>query len=146
MHTCVRSVIHENLKTFVESARVVRGRGTADLHPLLQAITETFNRIMQNLSELRKLLVTSTGRTTVRLRVYYDYCHRRMWIQDILHVCVSACVFTMIAIPICYRRQILSHERSCNLIGAAPFCVAVVYGFDPPFRQPLLPLQMKVRM
>ena len=58
--SCVKSVVHRNLKPFAESARVVRGRGAADLHPLSQAITETFNRIMWNLSELRKLLVTST--------------------------------------------------------------------------------------
>ena len=58
--SCVKSVVHGNLKPFAESARVVRGRGAADLHPLSQAITETFNRIMRNSLELRKLLVTST--------------------------------------------------------------------------------------
>ena len=58
--SCVKSVVHGNLKPFAESARVVRGRGAADLHPLSQAITETFNRIMRNSSEFRKLLVTST--------------------------------------------------------------------------------------
>ena len=51
--TCVKSVVHRNLKPFAESTRVVRGRGAADLHPLLQSVMETF-RIMQNLSELRK--------------------------------------------------------------------------------------------
>ena len=40
-----------------------------------------------------------------------------------MRVCMRSlvCVFTMIAMPICYRRQILSHKWSCNLISAAPF-------------------------
>ena len=52
--TCIKSIIHGNLKPFAEPVRVVCGRGVANLRRLLQAITETFNRIMRNLSEPRK--------------------------------------------------------------------------------------------
>ena len=47
----VKFVVDGNLKPFVESAWADHRRGAANLHPLLQAITETFNRIMRNLSE-----------------------------------------------------------------------------------------------
>ena len=47
----VKSVVHGNLKAFAESVWVVCRRGAANLHPLLQAITETWNRIMRNSSE-----------------------------------------------------------------------------------------------
>ena len=70
MRTCVKSVVHGNLKPFAESVRVVHGRGTADLHPLSQVITETFNRIMRNSSELRKLLVTSNMVSHKEIRRY----------------------------------------------------------------------------
>ena len=58
--TCVKSVIHGNLKLFAKSARVVCRSGVADLHLLPQAIAETFNRKMRNSSDSRKLLVTRT--------------------------------------------------------------------------------------
>ena len=50
----MKSIFHGNLKPFAESMWVVRRRGMANLHPLSQAIMETFDRIMQNLSELHK--------------------------------------------------------------------------------------------
>ena len=53
-YTCMKSVVHENLKPFAEPGQVVRGRGVADQHPLSQVSMETFNRIMRNLSELHK--------------------------------------------------------------------------------------------
>ena len=53
-NTCINSVVHGNLKPFVALARVIRGRGVVDLYPRSQEITETFNRLMRNLSEPRK--------------------------------------------------------------------------------------------
>ena len=60
IHAYIKPIVQGNLKPFAEPVRVVYGRGTADLRLLSQAITETFNRIMRNLSELRKQLVIST--------------------------------------------------------------------------------------
>ena len=74
MRTCVKSVVHGNLKPFAESSRVVRRRGTADLHLLSQAITETFNRKMWNSSESHKLLVTST----VHMKQYTQHCYNAL--------------------------------------------------------------------
>ena len=48
-------VVHENFKLFAESMQVVRRMATADLRQLTQAISETFDRILRNSSEMHNL-------------------------------------------------------------------------------------------